>query len=129
METTAAAVLDELHAAGFTLRGEGERLIVAPLSLLPPGLRAKLVGHKKELLALFRYGTVTADAGDVASWSDPALIDGRAYQGAWGRLAEADRRRAAEVRAVAVERRERDDVRAAKASEAKQGGLFTGGGS
>jgi hypothetical protein len=48
----AAAVLATLWSRGVTLKANGDRLVFSPASAVPPDLRAALVSHKTELLAL-----------------------------------------------------------------------------
>lgn len=47
-----AEVLAALHAAGFTLHRDGDRLGVSSREALTPELRAAIIEHKAELLAL-----------------------------------------------------------------------------
>jgi hypothetical protein len=49
---TAAAVLATLGSRGVILKADGDRLLFSPAAAVPPDLRAALVRHKTELLAL-----------------------------------------------------------------------------
>ena len=52
MTGPAAALLATLRNRGVTLKANGDRLLFSPATAVPPDLRAALVRHKTELLAL-----------------------------------------------------------------------------
>src|SRR5262249_4906008 len=62
---TAAAVLTELRARGVNISARGDRLLVEPASALTPDLRARVLEHKPELIAILAEtdGRVTRALG------------------------------------------------------------------
>ena len=91
----AAQVLAHLQAAGFRLHADGDRLTVAPASLLRDDDRDIIRAHKAELLALltaaqalpgraevpllqadsrpYRLSKAETDAAHADSWDDGAI--------------------------------------------------------
>src|SRR5262249_26204656 len=53
---TPEALYEQLHLEGFTFRADGDRLLVAPASRLPPGQREAVRATRDALLALVRSG-------------------------------------------------------------------------
>jgi ubiquinone/menaquinone biosynthesis C-methylase UbiE len=66
LKMSAAQLLEELHAHGFTLSVGGDRVRVNPASRLTPELRQAIVSHRTELLTLLAGAAGPARTGDAA---------------------------------------------------------------
>jgi hypothetical protein len=65
---SAAAILSELHEAGFTVRAQGERLLLSPLSRATPELRERVRAHKPAIVeALALEAAAAEEAQRLAS--------------------------------------------------------------
>ncbi len=62
--TPAAALLDELRAAGIELRAAGDRLLFRPAGAMTPALAERVKAHKGELLAIVAARFELGDTGD-----------------------------------------------------------------
>lgn len=69
--TDAARLLNELYRRGVALRRDGDNLVVRPKSSMTPDLRAQLLAHKAEVLALLG----SSAERDVAHGRAPDLVD------------------------------------------------------
>jgi tubulysin polyketide synthase-like protein len=85
-----AELIDRVRSLGVSLKPDGDRLVLAPKGALPDALRAELVAHKPEVLAMLR-----ADPAPVSRPRVPAPVALRAAYRRWFELtvAEADGQR------------------------------------
>ena len=108
----AAHVLAHLQAAGFRLHADGDRLTVAPASLLRDDDRDIIRAHKAELLALLKGPLEPPETPRRAANDVPGTIGPTAATGA--RLARMARLGWAEEKArAAADRLERRDAEGA----------------
>jgi len=91
-------ILTELARRGVTLRAEGDRIIVKPLSAVPPELREAARVHKQELLELLATQPESdakqappSTADDPASQALAVLARLRVYSVPAGRMEAAKR--------------------------------------
>jgi hypothetical protein len=81
--TAAARLVSELRRRGLALRRDGDNLVVRPKSSMTPDLRAQLLAHKAEVLALLgtsaEGGTPRSGAPSLGPVHLAALTTGGCY--------------------------------------------------